>query len=172
MEAKKNIWLKRISLKRKSIFNRDLFVFAFFLFLAFIFWYLNALRKDIDAELRYPVRYVNPPKDMVVSKELPSRLTLSLKGPGYSIMMLKFSGNRAPVIIDFSKVVLEKMPGYSANDNYLVSSRLIPDFSRQLKSEFQIVSIKPDTLEVIFERKENPSPTSGLINTRKDTVNL
>ena len=172
MEAKKNIWLKRISLTRKSIFNRDLFVFAFFLFLAFIFWYLNALRKDIDAELKYPVRYVNPPRDMVISKEMPSRLTLSLKGPGYSIIMLKFSGNRAPVVIDFSKVVLERIQGFNSSEHYIVSSRLIPDFSRQLKSEFEIVSIKPDTLEVVFERKDNPTPTSGLVNLRKDTLSI
>ena len=169
MEGKKAIWLKKISLKSSSVFNRDLFVFAFFLLLAFIFWYLNALRKDIDTELRYPVRYVNPPKDMVLAKEMPSRLTFNLKGPGYSIMMLKISGNRAPVIIDFSKVSLERMPGYGPNDKYLVSSKLIPDFSKQLKSEFQIVSVKPDTLEISFEKK-NPDPKSGLLDIPKDTL--
>lgn len=170
MEEKKAIWFRRISLKSSSIFNRDLFVFAFFLFLSFIFWYLNALRKDIDTELRYPVRYINPPKDMVVSKDMPSRITLNLKGPGYSIMMLKISGNRAPVIIDFSKILLERMPGYSENEKYIVSSRLIPDFSKQLKSEFQIVSIKPDTLEVSFEKKSSSSNTSELIKTENDSL--
>ena len=153
MTESKKIWLRKISNRSKSLFNRDLFVFAFFLFLAFIFWYLNALRKDIEADLNYPVRFVNPPSDMVVLNDLPSQLTLSLKGPGYSIIMLKISGNRAPVIIDLSNVTLERLPGYHINDKFVLTNRLISEFSRQLKSEFQIVSVKPDTLKFIFGSK-------------------
>lgn len=153
MIGNKNIWLKKILNKSKSMFNRDFFVFAFFLLLAFIFWYLNALRKDIETDLNYPVRFVNPPAGTVVLNQLPSRLTLNLKGPGYSIIMLKISGNRAPVIIDFSKITLERLPGYRVNDKYVLTNRLIPEFSRQLKSEFQIVSVVPDTLKVIFGSK-------------------
>ena len=157
MNVSKNIWLKKLSAKRKSIFNRDLFVFGFFFLLAFIFWYLNGLRKDIEADLNYPVRFVNPPGGMVVLNKLPSRLTLNLKGPGYSILMLKISGNRAPVVVDFSKVTLERLPGYMVNDKYVLTNRLVPEFTRQLKSEFQIVSIEPDTLNVLFGPKPVPS---------------
>ncbi len=153
MTENRNIWLRKISTKSKSVFNRDFFVFAFFLLLAFIFWYLNALRKNIEADLNYPVRFVNPPAGMVILNELPSRLTLNLKGPGYSIIMLKISGNRAPVIIDFSNVTLERLPGYQINDKYVLTNRLIPEFSRQLKADFQIVSVRPDTLKVILGSK-------------------
>ena len=154
MSENKKIWLRKISNRSKSIFNRDFFVFAFFLLLAFIFWYLNALRKDIETDLNYPVRFVNPPVGTVVLNELPSKLTLNLKGPGYSIIMLRISGSRAPVIIDFSKVTLERLPGYQSNDKYVLTNRLIPEFSRQLKADFQIVSVKPDTLKVVFGSKQ------------------
>ena len=154
MNESTDIWIKKLSAKSKSIFNRDLFVFGFFLLLAFIFWYLNGLRKDIETDLNYPVRFVNPPDGMSVLSDLPSKLTLNLKGPGYSILLLKISGNRAPMVVDFSKITLERLPGYKINDKYVLTNRLVPEFSRQLKSDFQIVSIKPDTLKVVFGSKQ------------------
>ena len=69
--------------------DRDVFIFSFFLLLSFIFWYLNSLEKDIDYNIKYPVRYINLPEERVLAEDLPTRLDLYLKGPGYSIIKLK-----------------------------------------------------------------------------------
>jgi hypothetical protein len=153
VKGKIAIWLKNLTKKGISSFRKDVVVFAFFLFLSFIFWYLNSLRKDIEIDLRYPVSFINPPKDRIIVTELPSKLTLNLKGPGYSIIKLKISGNRSPVIIDFSKVSFKKMPDAVQLKYFIVSSGLIQNFKKQLSSDFQIVSIKPDTLFIVFEKK-------------------
>lgn len=155
MKGKISIWLKKFTEKGVSSFKRDVVVFAFFLFLSFFFWYLNSLRKDIEIDLRYPVRYINPPKDRVIANELPPKLTFNLKGPGYSIIKLKISGNRSPVVIDFSKVTYKRMPGTDQLEYFIVSSGLIQGFKKQLNSDFQIVSIKPDTLFIVFEKKSD-----------------
>jgi hypothetical protein len=163
VKEKTGILLKRLFGKGISTFRRVIVVFTFFLFLSFIFWYLNSLRKDIEIDVRYPVRYINPPKDRLIANELPQKLTFYLKGPGYSIIKLKISGNRAPVVVDFSKVVYKRMPNTGQLEYYIVSSTLIQNFKKQLSSDFQIVSIKPDTLFVVFEKKSN-TPSSGNIS--------
>jgi hypothetical protein len=164
VKGKLGIWLIRLLEKGVSSFKKDVIVFAFFLFLSFIFWYLNSLRKDIETDIKYPVRYTNTPKDRVIANELPPRLTFNLKGPGYSIIKLKISGNRFPVVIDLSKVTYKRMPNTDQLEYFVVTSGLIQTFRKQLNSDFQIVSIKPDTLFIVFEKKTDIHST-GKIST-------
>lgn len=153
MEGKRSIWPVRISGKGVRSFNKDLLIFAFFLLLSFIFWYLNSLRKEIEVDIKYPVKYTSTPRDRTIRDEMPEKLTLSLKGPGNSIVKLKISGNRAPLVIDFSKVTWKRVPDSKNPDYYIVSNGLIANFSRQLRSEFQIVAVKPDTLFFTLQKK-------------------
>jgi hypothetical protein len=133
--------------------KRDVMSFAFFLLLSFFLWYLNSLRKEIEIEIRYPVRYINPPAGKVASGDLPQNLVFNIKGPGYSVVKQKLSVSRLPVSIDFSKVNYKKVPDSQPTEYYIVSGNLISSFSKQLRSEFQILSIKPDTIFVTFQRK-------------------
>jgi hypothetical protein len=153
VEGKKSIWPSKISGRGVRMFNKEFLVFAFFLFLSFIFWYLNALRKEIEVDLKYPVKYINAPRDRNVGSEAPAMLSLNLRGPGYSIVMLKISGNRAPLVIDFSKVTWKKVPESKNPEYFIVSNQLIANFSKQLNSEFQIVWVKPDTLFFTLQKK-------------------
>ncbi len=132
--------------KRVKYLNKNVLVFAFFLLLSFIFWYLNSLGKDIEADIRYPVSYINIPGNKHLSEGAPTRLNLYIKGPGYSILRLKISGNRIPVVIDFSNINYKRVQNAGSNDIYIVSSGLVSGFNSQLKSVCKITSVKPDTL--------------------------
>lgn len=143
-----------ISRGRKSaggFINREIFVFAFFLLLSFIFWYLNELGKELDATIKYPVRYVNPPKERIITGDLPRKLDMELRGPGYSILKMKLSGSKAPVVIDFSRAASRKLPGPKPH-YYLITSGMIQEFSKQLHADFDIISIKPDTIFFGYDR--------------------
>jgi hypothetical protein len=158
------IWFRNLAVKGVRSLNREIFVFAFFLVLSFVFWYLNALRKVIETDLRYPVQYINIPKNKTLSEELPGKLTLNLKGPGFSIIKLRISGNRAPLIIDFSKITYKRVPDTKLSEYYIVTGGLIKNFAKQLRSEFEIISVKPDTLFISFDNKVNvktPAKPSG-----------
>lgn len=164
MKEKISIWLNNLIGKGAGrSFKRDFIVFAFFLFLSFIFWYLNTLRKEIEIDVRYPVRFINPPRDRIIANELPQKLIFNIKGRGFSIIRLKISGDRAPVIIDFSKVNYRRMPNTGQLEYYIVSSGLLPNIKKQLNPDFQIISIKPDTLFVVFEKKSS-TPSSDKIS--------
>jgi hypothetical protein len=132
--------------KGARIINRDIAVFAFFLFLSFIFWYLNSLGKEIEAGIKYSVRYTNIPRERVITGEQPAELNLFLKGPGYSILKLKISGRKAPLIIDISKVNYKRAPGEKALNYYIITSGLTKSLNVQMRTGCEITSIKPDTL--------------------------
>ncbi len=131
--------------------NRNVFVFAFFLLLSFIFWYLNSLGKDLETDIRYPVSYINTPGNKALAGNLPERLNLYIKGPGYSILRMKMSGNRAPLKIDFSKISYRGWLNNRSGEYYIVATGLVPGFNSQLKSACKITSVKPDTLFFSFK---------------------
>ncbi len=135
----------------KDNLNREVLIFIFFLFLSSLFWYLNELGKDVDTVIQYPVRYINPPKGRVLTGDLPDRISMELQGPGYSILKMKLSGSRAPVVVDFSRMTLKRLPGKQTSF-YIVSSSMIEDFSKQLHADFTISVIKPDTIYFGFDK--------------------
>jgi hypothetical protein len=147
-----SIWLKKLTEKGRSSIDRDVITFSFFLLLSFVFWYLNSLQKDVEYNIKYPVRFVNLPEARVLVEDLPSRLDLYLKGPGYSIVKLKLAGNRTPVILDVSTINYRRVPGSRTLSYYIMTSGLIPKLKNQLRAECEITSIRPDTLFFSFDR--------------------
>lgn len=136
--------------KQAGSLRSDILVFTVFLFLSFIFWYLNSLGKAIQSDIKYPVRFVNIPNDRELA-EAPARLNLFLEGTGFSMLKLKMSGRRNPVLIDLMKVPYKSVRGTISTDYYLVTSGLVPVFNSQLHSECRITSVKPDTLFFSFK---------------------
>ncbi|HOP59040.1 MAG TPA: hypothetical protein PLR52_06435 [Bacteroidales bacterium] len=154
MSKKDGIRSDRSSKKGTNALRDRILIFAVFLFLSFIFWYLNSLGKNLETDIKYPVRFINPPGDDVLAEDkLPSKLNLYLTGPGYSILDLKMSGNRAPVIIDLSKVSYRPVQSGEPSDYFIVTSALVEDIGSQLKSVCKVTGVKPDTLFFSFEKE-------------------
>jgi hypothetical protein len=136
--------------KGVGLINKNIIVFAFFLLFSFIFWYLNSLGKELEADIRYPVKYTNIPAKRNLTRSMPSRLILSMKGPGYSILKLKISGSSSPLVIDFSKVSYRHAQVNRAEDYYILTPGLLQNFNSQIRSVCKITSVKPDTLFFSF----------------------
>ncbi len=166
MKGEDGIRTENLTKKGVRVINRDVAVFAFFLFLSFIFWYLNSLGKEVEAGIKYQVKYTNLPRERVINEDLPTDLNLFLKGPGYSILKLKISGNKAPVIIDISKVNYKRAPGGKALNYFIVTSGLTKSLNVQMRSGCEITSIKPDTLFFTFDKVIANS--SGIPDNRSD----
>ncbi len=145
--------LENLTKKGVRIINRDVGVFAFFLVLSFIFWYFNSLGKENETGIKYHIKFTNLPKERIVDGEQPNELNIFLKGPGYSILKLKLSGNKKPLIIDISKVNYKRTPGSKALDYYIVTSGLAKNLNVQIRSGCEITSIKPDTLFFTFNKQ-------------------
>ncbi|NSW95283.1 MAG: YbbR-like domain-containing protein [Bacteroidales bacterium] len=170
MRRKPDIWYEKVFKKEKFVVNRDAITFSFFLILSFILWYLNSLGKDIEAEVSYPVKYINIPRERVIVDDLPSKLDLYLRGPGYSILKLKLTSGRTPVVIDIASVSYRRVPGSKTLSYYIKTSVLAQKLANQLRTECSVVSIKPDTLFFSFDRiisKKAPVTPSLEINTAR-----
>jgi hypothetical protein len=131
--------------------NRDIVVFTFFLFLSFGLWYINSLGKEIEADIKYPVMYVNLPRERVIA-DVPEKLNLYLKGPGYSVLKLRISGNKAPLQVDLSKISYRRVPESKNADYFIVTSGLIKSFTVQIRAGCEVTAIKPDTLFFTFNK--------------------
>jgi hypothetical protein len=153
---------KRNELTKKEVsaINSDVVVFAFFLFLSFGLWYINSLGKETEADIKYTVKYINIPRDRVIAEEEPVKLGFSLKGPGYTVLKLKVSGRKPPVLIDLSKVSYKRVPDSKAADYFIVTSGLIKSLTVQIRSGCEIIAIKPDTLFFTLG-KEIPKSSPG-----------
>ena len=152
---------ENLTKKGVRVINRDVAVFAFFLFLSFIFWYINSLGKEAEAGIQYHVKYTNIPRDKVITESSPDDLNLFLKGPGYSIIKLKFSNRKSPVIIDISKVNYKRVPGGKSINYFIVTAGLTKSLNVQMRSGCEITSIKPDTLFFTLDKViANSSPES------------
>jgi len=152
VKGKSSIWFKHLKEKGTLNIDRDVFIFGFFLVLSFVFWYLNSLGKEIESEVKYPVRYINLLKERVLTEGLPAKLDLYLKGPGYSVLKLKMSGNRAPLVLDISTINYRRVPGSRSLNYFLLTDGLIPILTNQLHAECEITSVSPDTLFFSFDR--------------------
>jgi hypothetical protein len=150
---------KKLTKKEVSAIKRDVMVFTFFLFLSFGLWYINSLGKEVEADIKYPVKYINMPKDRIVSEETPSKLNFSLKGPGYSVLKLKVSGRKPPVLIDLSKVTYKRVPESKNPEYFIVASGLVKSLTVQIRSGCEIILIKPDTL--YFNLNKDIKPISS-----------
>jgi hypothetical protein len=155
MEGKPGIWHKNLSKKEVSKINRNIVVFAFFLLLSFIFWYLNSMSKEIKSEFHYPVTFVNLPKGRNLAGNPPVKLSLELKGQGYSLLKNKISGARIPLVIDLSHVTFKRIPESKPTKYYILSASLMTSFKKQMGNGFEIVSVKPDTIFLAFNASEN-----------------
>ncbi len=145
--------------KRKGVISSDVLVFVFFLLLSFVLWYLNSLGKENEADIRLPFRFINIPKGRTLDESSPSRINLSLKGPGYSILKLKYPGKKSPVTIDLSKVAYKRVPESKSPDYFLLTTGLAKSFTVQLRSGCDVISVRPDTLFFSF-RKADSKPNA------------
>ena len=154
LKQSENISEKKVSNESlgNKLTNRKLAVFSIFLLLSFLFWYLDALGKEIEADIKYPVIYKNIP-ELIDSGDMPQRVTLFLNGTGFSILRLKFTGKSNPVIVDFSRVTYKKFNGRDEEKYFLVTSGMENSFSTQLKPGCKISSVSPDTLFFLAKKE-------------------
>jgi ABC-type uncharacterized transport system substrate-binding protein len=129
--------------------DRRIFVFAVCLLIATGLWFLNALSKDYSATVNYPVRFVNPPDELFLTSNPPSRLELKVEAHGFSLLRHKLSLSVSPVVLDLTSIWEEQ--GTAQNILTIQTQHLIGRISDQVSSEITINDISPQVLTFIFD---------------------
>ncbi|MBS0011360.1 MAG: YbbR-like domain-containing protein [Bacteroidales bacterium] len=141
----------RLGSIRHKIVNRDVAVFSFFLILSFFLWFLNALGKDMTGTISFPAHYINISRDRALVSDLPDRISLTVRGAGYSILKHKLISNKPPLQIDLGKVNHRVIRDDQRYEYYILTFALREDFRRRLREEFEIMAVTPDTIHFAFE---------------------
>ena len=135
--------IRNILLSKKS---REFLVFLLFVFLSSCFWLLLVLNDEYETELSIPFRMKNVPENVVLTSELPQNLTVSVKDRGTVLVNYLFGQTFYPVTVDFED--------YSDRGNQvrILSRTLDKRISALLNQSTKLLSIRPDTLELIYTR--------------------
>jgi len=151
-ENERSGWLGKLKDLKEKILNRNVAVFSFFLLLSGFLWCLNALNKDLTGRLVFPARYVNLPDNRALVNELPDKLTLTVSGTGYSILKGRLRANKPPLPVDLGRVNHKITRDDSRYEFYILTYGLREDFTRNLRGEFEIMTIDPDTISFKMDR--------------------
>ncbi|MCF8391218.1 MAG: hypothetical protein K9H12_11035 [Bacteroidales bacterium] len=130
----------------KLEFRRKALVFTFFLILSAIIWLMNALSKNYTTDFNYPVRFKNYPENKTLIGDLPDNLTLRVSAHGYTLFRNRISSRYIPIVFNVKSFTLNRLPGRDSSFFYIETKYILDYVSKQLNSEFEIISIKPDTL--------------------------
>ncbi len=137
--------LKTYLLTKKS---REMFVFLFFLVVSATFWLLQTLQEDYEMELRIPFTLENVPEDVVVTSDLPSAITVTVKDKG--TLLLKYFTNSSERFVNVDFETHDR--GNSYEHVVLSHSEVQKMVLSCLQPSTRIVNIRPDTIDYYISR--------------------
>ncbi len=130
--------------------SKDFLVFLFFFMVSSFFWVVMAIKDPVEREFIMPVRIVHIPDNVVIRDGYDSlKITVSVKDNGYNL--IAYDINQAkPIEFNF-KNYAKGEDGKLSISNY----DLKKEIKEMLASSTQVVSIKPEKLEIFFDYGES-----------------
>jgi hypothetical protein len=129
-----------------TIRNGKTFVFLVCLVLASFLWLLNTLEKHYTDHFSVPVRYVNLPKNKVLTGKLPEKLDLTVDALGYTLLRYKLSLAFLPVLIDVNELSNNYLENKSLSKYAISTNGHKLEIAKQISNEIEIISIRPDSI--------------------------
>jgi len=136
----------------KASSDRKLYVYLFCLFLSIFFWLLNALGNSYITKVVFDVTYLNQPKELVVLNELPTELSIQIKGLGFDLMGYKLKINQPSITVDLATLKnIKSIKGVYAQA--IPSNNFKSDISTQLGQHIEIQNIAPDSIHFLMDKQ-------------------
>jgi hypothetical protein len=141
-------------------------VFFICLLLSSFLWLLNSLEKRYTDRISVPVKYINLPKDKQVSGPLPKKFDLLVDGYGYTLLSHKLRLAFSPVLLNVNDLTDKVLENGNISKITIYTSSHREEIAKQISSEINILSIKPDTISfnfsTIIEKKVKIKPIADL----------
>ncbi len=132
--------------------DRRLFVFTVCLLIATTLWFLDALSKSYSTILSYNVRYVNPPENLFLANNPPSKLDLRVEAHGFTLLRHKLAFSFSPILLDLTAFT-ENVENVNS-DVRVTSESLIRRIGNQVSNEISIAEVSPATILLRFDTLE------------------
>jgi hypothetical protein len=143
--------------------DRRIFVFSICLVIATTLWFLDALSKEYTTTLSYNVKYVNPPENLFLANNPPSKLDIMVEAHGFTLLRHKLAFSFSPILLDLN----EFSPNIDSIQNsvQVTSETLIRRIDNQVSKEISISEVSPRTILLRFDNLETKRvPVNPLVN--------
>jgi hypothetical protein len=136
--------------KKENSNSGKAMVFFICLVLSSFLWLLNSLEKRYTDRISVPVKYINLPKDKQVSGPLPKKFDLLVDGYGYTLLSHKLRLAFSPVLLSVNDLTDKVLENDRISKYTIYTSSHREEIAKQISSEINILSIKPDTISFNF----------------------
>ncbi len=129
--------------KKSPFLGGNLKVVILSLVAATTFWFFNALNKNYDARINYPLEFEFVRDSVVIVEELPDDVLIDVSSGGWNLLKKTFWFSALPLIITLDN---------PADVKFLTRSSLIPIISDQI-TDLELNYLLTDTLFINVEHK-------------------
>lgn len=126
------------------MWNRQFLVFLFFLALSTSFWFFQALDETYEKDFSLPVGLRNVPGDVVITSDVPKAVQVVLRDKGTTLLNYMYGDKLPDIVIDYN--VYANPSGHIR----ILSAEILRQLRPKLASGTQVVSLRPDTLELYY----------------------
>lgn len=129
--------------------DKRIAVFSICLLIATSLWFLNALSKNYNTTVSYPIKFVNPPKNQFLANQPPNKFEFNVEAYGFTLLRHKLSLSFSPIVLNLSNITkdLESNQG----EFTIYSKNLIRKISDQVSSEISITDIQPEVFKIVLD---------------------
>ena len=133
--------------------DRRIVIFTVCLVIATSLWFLDALSKDYSTTLSYNVKYVNPPKNLFLANNPPSKVDLRVQAHGFTLLRHKLAFAFSPILLDLT--AFSQDMDTTQNNIRISGERLIEGIGNQVSKEISIYDASPDNFIIAFDSLES-----------------
>ena len=130
--------------------NKKLNTYTFFFFIAFAFWFLTMLSKTHETTFSVPVRYINPPADLMEVVQPADFIQIRVKAAGVSILLHHLI-NYNVLSLDYE--VANSQPITNGKNLFWIMNSKREKISQILGESIQIMNITPERIVIPFINK-------------------
>lgn len=127
------------------LFSKNVLSFLLFLALSSGFWFMNALDKERETSISIPLQFTGIAQNIMITNEIPASIDVVVKDQGINLLSYSRNKNQA-IVFDVDGNFYEKGKIRFSSDQ--IRGKL----SRFLLSTTSIVSVKPDSLMLQYEK--------------------
>ncbi|MBN2773600.1 MAG: hypothetical protein JXR31_05085 [Prolixibacteraceae bacterium] len=150
MDSQKITEIKGLIRFEKLRNDKRVVVFLVCLLISSALWFLNALNKDYETTLIYPVRYINLPEKRFLANDPPAEFELQVNAHGFALLRSKLNLSFAPIVLDVKRIIQDAEEINSMS--YRISgSRLNSRISSQVSNEIDILGIRPESFLIVLD---------------------
>lgn len=132
---------------KRIFFSRKVGIFAICISIASFLWVINALNRTYTKTIAVPIKYINLPKNKVLSTELPKVIQAEIKATGAKLLFIDFNTQNNEIVIDAGPSIRRNKNKQTVAINTALS---IGNLSKLFNTEIELIKVKPDSIYFSF----------------------